>query len=84
MEVWEGEVIKKGDIAKYMTEEFYEAIYLWSMTKKWGLANGNVGWANEPRDYVEIISIIEDIHNAVENEKFDQKKGDVTDSVTVV
>jgi hypothetical protein len=51
-----------------MNEEFYTALRAWHLTKTWGLANGNVGWANEDADYIEAISAIDNEQNAMENE----------------
>jgi hypothetical protein len=40
------------------------------MTKMWGLANGTeVGWANEPMDYINAITVLETISNEVEREE---------------
>lgn len=55
-----------------MNEEFYTALRAWHLTKTWGLANGNVGWANEDADYIEAISAIENEQNAMENEEMDK------------
>ena len=37
----------------------------------WGLANGNIGWANEPSDYIEAITIIESESNKIQQEEMD-------------
>jgi len=44
------------------------------MTKMWGLANGNIGWANEPSDYIEAITIIESVSNQIQQEEMDASR----------
>ena len=64
-----GEAITWNDIPKYLDETFYSAIERWYYTKLWGLANGGIGWANEPIDYMEAITLIEAEQNTIENEE---------------
>jgi hypothetical protein len=64
-----GEVITWDDIPKYLDETFYSAVERWYYTKLWGLANGNIGWANEPKDYMDVITLIESEQNAIEHEE---------------
>lgn len=52
-----------------MDETFWSALEKWYMTKTWGLANGNIGWANEPMEYIEAITLLESEKNAVEVEE---------------
>lgn len=46
----------------------------WQLTKVWGLANGNIGWANEPRSYIEAITILESESNKVQIEEMEAKR----------
>lgn len=66
---YEGVAIKAGEIASYVNDEFWDALYVWNMTKMWGLANGTIGWANEPQWYIETITAMESAHNMAENEE---------------
>lgn len=56
-------------VKDYVNEDFYSALQAWQLTKMWGLANGNVGWANEPIEYIDSISILESEQNAMEAEE---------------
>lgn len=48
-------------------------MWAWSTTKRLGtLANGQ-GWANEPMQYIEAITIIDSIHDQVEAEEMEAK-----------
>ena len=67
----DGKPIRDGDIASYFTEFFYSALEKWQLTKLWGLANGSVGWANEPIIYIETISILESENNKIESEEME-------------
>ena len=51
---------------------FFEALNLWSMTKRWGFPN-NVGWFNEPYEVVEMVNTLEDIHIQMENEEQEER-----------
>lgn len=72
--VVDGKAIRAGDIAQYRTEEFYSAMEVWQITEAWGLANGNIGWANEPRDYIDAITILKSEDNAIQQEEMDKTK----------
>jgi len=66
-----GEVLTWNDIPKYLDETFYSALEKWYYTKTWGLANGKVGWANEPKAYIDAITVIENEKNKVEAEEME-------------
>jgi len=78
--VVDGHVIYAKDIAQYRTEYFYSALEAWQLTEAWGLANGNIGWANEPREYIEAITVLKSESNAIEQEETEkaQNKGKTT------
>jgi hypothetical protein len=57
-----------------MDETFWSALEKWYYTKTWGLANGNVGWANEPMQYIEAITLLESEKNAVEVEEMEARQ----------
>jgi hypothetical protein len=44
----------------------------WYYTKLWGLANG-AGWGNEPKDYIEVITLIESEKNSIEAEEMEKR-----------
>jgi hypothetical protein len=53
----------------------------WQLTKMWGLANGAVGWANEPSIYIEAISILESENNKIESEEMEKSSASAKSSV---
>lgn len=61
------------DIPYYIDDFLTEAIYHYSMTKKWGLAWGGCGWAEQPKIYIEAITAMEDVINEIEKESLDKK-----------
>ena len=63
-----GDVITWNDIDSYFDDTFYSAMEVWQLTKTWGMANGSLGWGNEPRDYIEAITTLESESIKVENE----------------
>ena len=67
-----GVAVYADTIENYVNEEFYVALRAWYYTKTWGLANGNVGWANEDANYIEAITAIENEQNAIENEEMEK------------
>lgn len=48
------------------------ALQYWQYTKLWGMANGQIGWAHEPIDYIEAITALEAEQNAMEQEQMDK------------
>jgi hypothetical protein len=56
-----------------MDETFFSALDKWYHTKLWGLANGSVGWANEPADYMDAITLIENEKNTIEVEEMEKR-----------
>jgi hypothetical protein len=53
----------------------------WQLTKMWGLANGSVGWANEPSTYIEVISILESESNKIDSEEMEASSASAKSSV---
>jgi hypothetical protein len=74
--------IKNKEIPFYVNETFYSALERWYTTKLWGLANGYIGWANEPSDYIDAITTIESEKNAVEVEEMEKKMKPKTESTS--
>lgn len=70
----EGVPIYGYQIAEYCNNTFWDALQAWSLTKRWGLANGNVGWANEPMEYIEAITVLDSVSDAMENEAMEEAK----------
>ncbi len=67
-----GIAVYADTVEDYVNNEFYYALQYWQMTKMWGLANGNNGWANESFDYIDAITALESEHNAMENEAMEE------------
>ena len=66
--------IKNKDIPYYVDEYFYSALNAWQMTKLWGLAHGErLGWAEEPLEYIDAITILESENNKWEAEEREKK-----------
>ncbi len=78
VDIVEGTIVRNRDIPFYCSPErmelVSEAITLWHRTKKWGLANGAIGWANEPKGYIEAISIIESENDNLEREQMKKQR----------
>lgn len=72
MMAFEGEAIPAKDIPYYIDEYFYSCLYRWNLTKMWGLAHGK-GWAEEPMEYILVISALESEQNLMEKEEIDKK-----------
>jgi len=68
-----GEPIMNKQVSEYVNDTFFSAMELWYNTKKWGLPNGNIGWANEPKDYMDAVNAIEMEMNLVESEEMEKK-----------
>lgn len=66
-------IIKAGDVAKYCDEYFFSCLERWALTKMWGLAHGQ-GWANEPVEYINAISVLENEQNMMEGEQIEATK----------
>lgn len=69
-----GIYLKKSELKQYLTDEFVSALDAWSKTSLYGLANGNVGWANEPSNYIQAIYALEMEKNAMESEEMEQRR----------
>jgi hypothetical protein len=67
-------VVRAGDLQKYCDETFYSAMEVWGMTKAWKLANGAIGWANEPMEYIQAITILESESNAIQQEEMEARQ----------
>jgi hypothetical protein len=68
-----GVPIKNKEIPEYVNDTFYSALEHWYKTKLWGLANGGIGWANEPIGYIDAITLLEAEKNAIENEEMEKR-----------
>lgn len=66
-------VIRAGDVEKYCDEYFFSCLERWALTKMWGLAHGR-GWAEEPIEYINAISILENEQNMIEGEEIEAAK----------
>lgn len=71
MDAAEGVPILGYQIEEYCNQDFWNAMHAWTLTKRWGLANGNIGWANEPIEYIEAITILDSISDEMENEQIE-------------
>lgn len=69
-------IVCDQDIPKYMTEYFYSCMERWALTKMWGTAH-NRGWADEPLEYIQAISTLENEYNKVQNEEMEAKAASV-------
>lgn len=58
---------------KYCDDTFFSALEKWYYTKTWGMANGGVGWGNEPLGYMEAITILENEKNTMEHEEIEKR-----------
>lgn len=50
--------MKRGDIPRYLSGEFWEAYKIWKYFRRFGLPNGQ-GWTNEPDEVLRIIDLFE-------------------------
>ena len=51
--------IRRDEIKKYVEDEYFlRILYIYNMTKLWGLPHGG-GWADEPEDVIEGITALE-------------------------
>jgi hypothetical protein len=71
--VVDGDAIREKDISTYVNEFFYSAMERWALTKMWGLAHGK-GWADEPIEYINAISVLENEKNKMENEEMEKRQ----------
>lgn len=55
---------------------FLEALNIWHKTKLWGLPNGHDGWANEPIDVIDAITILENEAKVIEAEEMERAKNE--------
>ena len=73
MDGYEDVIVRACDVAGYMNEEFYQAMYGWSMVKKWGLPIAG-GWAQQPKTFMDAIDVIENAYNQWEHEQMEKDK----------
>ncbi len=59
-----------------MNELFWSALERWYYTKLWGLAHGN-GWADEPLQYIQAITVIESEQKSIEAEEHEKAMEDM-------
>jgi len=69
----DGEVIRAGDIPKYCTDEFYQFLMYYQLTKLLGCPNGR-GWANEPVEFIEAFLALEGEENKIQKEEMEKHK----------
>jgi hypothetical protein len=69
----DGQPITFGKIKEYCDEYFFSCLERWAYTKMWGMAHGGRGWADEPVEYVQVISILDSEQNRIEKEDMDKK-----------
>lgn len=62
------------EIPKYVNDVFWEALYLWHISNKYGLPNGTIGWANEPLDLIQAVFAIDSAHNAYEVQEQERRQ----------
>jgi hypothetical protein len=67
-------VVLAGEISAYCTNEFFEVLGLYQLTKIMGNPNGAVGWANEPLAFVEAFLALESEDNAIQREEMDKRE----------
>ena len=72
--VVDGTIVRADELQKYCDETFYSAMEAWGLTKIWGMANGSIGWANEPTDYVRAITVLESESNAIQQEEMEERQ----------
>ncbi len=70
----DGVAIKAGDIPKYMTADFYNALSYYNLTKVLGNPNGGIGWVNEPKAFVGAFFAFEQEESVVQQEEADRRK----------
>ena len=68
-----GEVITWERVNDFLDDTFFSALEVWYYTKKWGLANGQVGWANEPKNYIEAITVLDAEQDMMEAERMEKQ-----------
>jgi hypothetical protein len=57
----------------YLTNEFYEVLHWWYMTKTWDKFAFSGGWAEQPIHYIEGITAIESVYNEIESEEMEKR-----------
>lgn len=62
-------MIRNDALEGIVNEQFYGALQAWYYTELYGLANGDLGWANENINYIDAITAITMEKNAMENEE---------------
>lgn len=73
---YEGTVVRAEEVKEYCDEYFFSCLDKWILTKMWGLAHGK-GWAEEPLEYISVISILESEQNKMEKEEMDRKTASI-------
>lgn len=72
-------IVYDRDIPKYVDEYFYSCMERWALTKMWGLANSG-GWAEQPVEYINAISTLENEYNRIESEEIEKKSSSAKSS----
>ena len=68
-------IIRAGEVQGYCNDYFFSCLERWALTKMWGLAHGK-GWANEPIEYIQAISILENEQNLLEHEEIEKRSAE--------
>ena len=64
------------DIADYCTPDLFELIGYWQISKILGNPNGSIGWANEPKEFVEVFLALEAEDNLLQREEMKRKEAE--------
>ena len=71
----DGVVVKAKDISRYCTEDFFEVLGFYQITKMTEIfPNGNVGWANESADFIDSFLALASEDNAIQAEEMEKQK----------
>jgi hypothetical protein len=70
-------IIRAGEVKEYCNEYFFSCIEKWALTKMWGLAHGSRGWADEPIEYIQAISILDNEQNLIEHEEIEKRNEEI-------
>jgi hypothetical protein len=61
------------DVATYITNDFFDAMYAWRETKRWNKFAYEGGWMEQPINYMDAIDAIEDVYNEIESEEMEKR-----------
>lgn len=63
--------IKRGDIPKYVTQEFWEYYEIYRMSELFNMLPNGKGWVDEPVDIVEAVAAIKSELKLIESERYE-------------